>query len=177
MRRRTTGWTLIETVIACALLALLAALAAPALGRVLARQRVLGAGNEFVGVLHHARTLAIGSGARVLLCPSREGRLCADDTRWDRGWLLALDRDHDDVPDAAPLLRGGSDAALRIVSTRGRIRLRFRPDGSAAGSNVTFALCQAGRADTARLLVLSNSGRVRAAAAGTAAAAACAGLP
>ncbi len=174
---RTAGWTLIELLLVAALLGVLGALATPALNHALVRQRVIGAGNAFVGALHHARTLAIGSGARVLLCPSREGRLCADDTRWDRGWLLALDRDHDDVPDAAPLLRGGSDAALRIVSTHGRIRLRFRPDGGAAGSNVTFTLCQAGRADTARLLVLSNSGRVRAAAAGTAAAAICAGLP
>ena len=173
---RTAGWTLIELLLVAALLGVLGALAAPALNHALVRQRVISAGNAFVGALHHARTLAIGSGARVILCPSRDGWQCVAHTRWDGGWLLALDRDHDDEPDAAPVLRGAADPMLRVVSTRGRTRLRFLPTGSAAGSNTTFTLCQTGFPGSARLLVISNSGRVRQAAAGRDAAAACAAL-
>ena len=174
--RRQTGWTLIELMLVTTLIAVLGAVAAPALGDAIARQRVLGAGNEFVGALHYARAAAVSAGARVIVCPSTDGTRCAPDTRWDGGWLMAVDRDRDDQPDAAPLLRGGGDAGLRIVSTRGRTRLAFQPSGGAAGSNVTFTLCQAGRADTTRQLVMSNSGRLRNAVVNAASAAACAAL-
>lgn len=173
---RAAGWSLIETLIAIAIVGVLAALAAPALGHALARQQALAAGNDFLGALHHARSAAIGSGARAILCPSADGLRCMPGTRWDGGWLLALDRDHDDQPDAAPLLRAAAAPQLRIVSSRGRRVLRFRADGSAAGSNATITVCHRGRAETTRLLVMSNSGRVRAARADAANAAACAAL-
>ena len=173
---RQAGWTLIELILVMTVIGVLGALAAPALGHAIARQRVLGAGNEFVGALHYARTAAVSAGARVIVCPSSDGARCAPDTRWDGCWLIAVDRDRDDQPDAAPLLRGGGDVSLRILSTRGRTRLAFRPSGGATGSNVTFTLCQAGRADTARQLVMSNSGRLRNATANPATAAACAAL-
>ena len=174
--RGQTGWTLIELMLVMTLIAVLVVVAVPSLGGAIARQRVLGAGNEFVGALHYARAAAVSAGARVIACPSNDGRHCAPATRWDGGWLVAVDRDRDDQPDAAPLLRGGGDAALRIQSTRGRTRLVFQPSGGAPGSNVTFTLCQAGRIDTTRQWVMSNSGRLRNAVVNAASAAACAAL-
>lgn len=174
--RRQNGWTLVEMVMAMALVAVLAALAVPALGHALARHRVLDADNAFTGALHYARTAAVRNGARVLVCPSQDGRTCLADTRWDRGWLVALDRDHDNQPDASPLLRGKGDPALRIVSTHGRTRLVFRASGGAPGGNVTFTLCQQRQMDSVRQLVMSNSGRLRPQRPSAADAAACAAL-
>ena len=46
------------------------------------------------------------------------------------------------------------------MSSRGRTRIAFHPNGGAGGSNVSFTIC-ATRARTGKAVVVSNSGRVR----------------
>jgi type IV fimbrial biogenesis protein FimT len=56
---------------------------------------------------------------------------------------------------------GPIDRSVHLHSTSGRTRLVFQPNGSNAGSNVTFTLCDARGSDYAIALVLSNSGHLR----------------
>ena len=47
------------------------------------------------------------------------------------------------------------------MSTAGRTRVHYRPDGTSAGSNVTLTVCDRRGRDEATALVINNAGRVR----------------
>jgi len=63
---------------------------------------------------------------------------------------------------------------LTILSSVGRHYVRFRPDGSARGSNITLPFCRVGNAEHALSVVVSNAGRVRGAPASASQVATCA---
>jgi type IV fimbrial biogenesis protein FimT len=76
--------------------------------------------------------------------------------------LLSHDTDHNNQPDQGPLYSGSGYAGkLTIQSSSGRHYVRFRPDGSASGSNITLVLCQRSSSQQALSVVVSNSGRIR----------------
>jgi Tfp pilus assembly protein FimT len=93
---------------------------------------------------------------------------------WENGWLLAHDTDGDNQPDAGALYVGhGYAGSITIQSSTGRRFVRFSPDGSAGGSNLTLLFCSHNRAAGVLSVVVSNSGRVRGAPATRAQAASC----
>ncbi|MEO9077767.1 MAG: GspH/FimT family pseudopilin, partial [Rhodanobacter sp.] len=47
-----------------------------------------------------------------------------------------------------------------ISSSSGRRDVRFQPDGTASGSNITLVFCEPG-SNTALSVLVSNSGRIR----------------
>lgn len=175
---RQIGITLIEQIMVLAITATLVSVAVPSLHKMLGRNRLQVAQSDFMSALRHARANAANTGLRTVFCPSRDGLSCSDEERWDSGWLLGRDDNHDDQPDHGPLYTGQSYRGhIRIVSSIGRHIVRYRADGSARGSNLTFVFCQPHSSERALSVVVSNSGRVRAAAARSNQAAACAALP
>ncbi len=175
--RRQRGVTLIEQIMVLAIIAVLIGIATPPLRQLLSRNTLRAAQTDFIAVLRHARETAVMSGKRTLLCPTRDGSRCSDTTSWESGWLLGRDGDGDDQPDGSPLRVGrGYEGKLLIRSSSGRHVVRFRPDGSASGSNITLLFCQPSRAADALAVAVSNAGRVRGAPANTAQVASCAQL-
>lgn len=172
--RRIRGTTLIEQIMVLAIMAVLTGIAMPPLRRLLSRDQVRVAQTDFMAALHHARATAATSGIRTLLCPSRDGRTCSDQGRWDSGWLMGHDADRDDQPDGGPLYVGhGYHDQVLIHSSRGRHVVRFYADGSAGGSNLTVVFCAPDNADHSLTVVVSNSGRIRGAPATSNQAASC----
>jgi type IV fimbrial biogenesis protein FimT len=156
------GMTLVEQIMVLAIVAILAGLAVPPLRQLLSRNRLQVAQTDFMSVLRNARFTAATTGRRTLFCPSDDGSQCSNSTRWDRGWLLGHDTDGDRQPDAAVSRRGAAYAGgLHITSSTGRRDVRFRPDGSASGSNLTLLFCEPGTEQSALSVVVSNSGRIR----------------
>lgn len=175
--RRQRGVTLIEQIMALAIMAVLLGIATPPLRQLLGRNALRVAQTDFIAALQHARETAVMSGKRTLFCPSRDGNRCSDGTRWEDGWLLGRDGDGDDQPDGDLLYAGGGyDGKLVIRSSSGRHVVRFHPDGSASGSNITLLFCQPSSAKDALAVVVSNAGRVRGAPADAAQVASCARL-
>lgn len=169
------GMSLIEQIMVLAITAVLAGIAAPALRGLLNRNMLQVAQTDFIAALQHARETAIISGKRTLFCPTRDGGNCSGDTRWDNGWLLGHDVNADDQPDKAPLYTGpGYGGKLIVKSSAGRHVVRFRPDGSASGSNITLVFCQLHDPTHALSVFVSNSGRIRGAPANAEQAATCA---
>ena len=159
------------------IIASLATVATPSLGKVLTRNRVAAARSELVGALQDARAAAISTGRQTLVCPSSDGARCTPNVRWDGGWLQARDADRNSQPDGAPVHVGNRyTGRLAIQSSNGRQLVRFHPDGSAGGSNLTLLFCSPGDPASALTVVLANSGRVRAAPATPTQATACAQL-
>lgn len=161
--RGARGFTLTELMIALAIAGILAMIGAPTMGHLLARTQNANAEALVANGLRHARTAAIMKNTRVLMCPSADGRHCHPDDDWAHGWILARDADHDGQADAAvPVIasQAAMHAGTRIVTSAGRERIVFHPDGSAAGTNARFTICHA-REPGGKSVVVSNSGRVR----------------
>lgn len=162
--RPWTGFTMIEALIAMLLVALLLGIAVPAWTAASAATRAAAARAALEGTLIKAMRHATVTGARVVVCPA-DGDGCRDSFDWSGGWVAWADLDADRRHDPGETLLervGALDDGVRLRSTTGRRRLVLRPHGgAAAGSNVTFTLCDGRGADEATTLVMANSGRLR----------------
>lgn len=159
--RPCRGFTLVEQVMVLTILGVLLGIAAPAMGGLLARQELAAGQMELAAALQHARALAVSSRRRILLCPSRDGVQCTDDTHWEGGWALGRYRSTNaDQLDGLPSFVHAGYRRLSMVSTAGRKRVRFQPDGTTGGSNTSFVLCRKGSAEGALAITVSNMGRI-----------------
>lgn len=164
MIHRNRGLTLIELLMSLAVLATLIAAAAPAFGNLIHSTQAQTSRSALTTALNTARILAVSKTAHVVVCPSRDRQYCGHTTEWQHGWLVFIDADEDGERDAAEELLAVGEAqpvGIAIVSTAGRRRVDFRPDGSSPGSNVTFTVCDLRGRDEASALVINNAGRVR----------------
>ncbi len=156
------GTSLVEQIMVLAIMAVLTGMAVPPLRRLLSRDRLQVAQTDFMTALKNARATAATSGIRTVLCPSRDATTCSDEGRWDGGWLMGHDNNHDNQPDDGALHVGnGYHDRLIIHSSSGRHHVRFHPDGSASGSNLTVVFCEPKNAAHTLVVVVSNSGRIR----------------
>lgn len=164
MRRSASGFTLIELLCALSLLALLLAIALPTVSAARAKTHSTNARAAMSLTLHDSFRYALAASSEVVVCPSRDSAGCAGGSDWTAGWIAFSDEDGDRQRGALePLIR--SEQALprgvRLRSTTGRSRLLFQPNGSNAGSNVSFTLCDDRGPRYAISLVLANNGRLR----------------
>jgi type IV fimbrial biogenesis protein FimT len=157
--------TLIELIFSVVLLAVLLAIALPAYAAMLGRTHERAAQASLQIALHQARLAAVARGMRVTLCPSDDGQNCLRTTQWQGGWLVFVDINRDGKRSAdEPILHVGEAQApgVAILSTVGRMAVNYQADGSAAGTNVTFTLCDHNASvKQARSLVVNQAGRIR----------------
>lgn len=173
---RCRGVTLIELVVAVAVLALIAAFAAPSFGSWLERQQAVSAHNALLGSLQFARAHAITAGQRTVMCKSGDGRSCAQTGSWNQGWLIFEDfgsgtctdstgdglcdedggrilRVHEGVPARWIRVAHNQNIALRVAyPAHGTQRLN---------TNGTFTYCSVRNARVLGGTVVAPSGRVR----------------
>jgi type IV fimbrial biogenesis protein FimT len=164
MPRIAQGFTLLEALIAMAVIAILACVAVPAWSN--AREAAHN-GSAQAALLHSlmgAISHAALTGSEVVLCPGDAGG-CRASTDWSHGWIAFADIDGDRVRDPSDTLLkairplGGK---VHLRTTSGRTRLVFQPNGGNAGSNVTFTVCDGRGPAKAATLVMANDGRLRA---------------
>ncbi|MGN6113286.1 MAG: GspH/FimT family protein [Luteimonas sp.] len=174
------GFTLIEAMLALLIACLLLGVAVPAWSSASEAARAVDARGAMQATLDHAMRHAALSGHDVVLCPGAEGA-CLGIWDWSGGWFSWSDLDGDRVPDPGePVLRrqAALPGRVHLRSTRGRRRLVLHPHGgAAAGTNVTFTLCDGRGPARAVSLVLASSGRLHASAPSSAAARACMAPP
>lgn len=170
-----SGFTLIEALIAMAVLAILAALALPAAGNAIAAANA----GEARTALLESMTLAVRrasvAGTHVVVCPGDNGG-CRDGIDWSGGWIVFADGNADRMLQPGERILREQPAladGVHLRSTAGRTRLVFQANGGNAGSNVTFTLCDKRGAKKATALVLANDGRLRGSTPTMAAATAC----
>lgn len=173
-QREQAGISLIEQVMVIAVVAVLACIAVPSLGKLVHGHQLQATQFSYLATLRYARSAAIEENSRILFCPSADGQHCKDAADWTRGWLVARDRDHDGQPDGPPLRTGRVPRRLTVLGTAGRKHVRFLPDGTALGSNLSLLFCTPGDDRQTLRVVVSNAGRVRGAPATPEQSAACA---
>ncbi|MDT3718948.1 GspH/FimT family pseudopilin [Pseudomonas oryzihabitans] len=87
--RTQYGFTLIETMVAIAILAIVISIAAPSFTRMLQSNRAAVMSNELLGALQMARSEALKRRMDVMLCRRNvAGNACENGTDWTAGWLL-----------------------------------------------------------------------------------------
>ena len=168
------GISLIEQMMVVAVVGVLACIAMPALGKLVHGHQLQATQFTYLATLRYARSAAIEENSRILFCPSADGHRCKDVADWTQGWLIARDRDRDGQPDGPPLRTGRVPRQLTVLGTAGRKQVRFLPDGTALGSNLSLLLCTRGDDRQTLRVVVSNAGRVRGATATPEQAATCA---
>lgn len=166
VRSGAAGFTLVELMIALAVLAILMMIAAPSFEMVRNSSRLAAQANELVSAIQLARSEAVRRGQRVVMCRSENGNACAGAGGNWAGWLVFADANGNGSVDAGEeLLRVGDvRAPVTVAATDGSIV--FRPDGFAREGNLlaaaTIAVCVATTrpADNRRLVTIRSGSRV-----------------
>lgn len=169
------GFTLIDTVIAMAIVAILVMVAAPSWTQFVRNSRMTGATNDFIGAINLARVETIKRGARVMLCRSNTSTAAAPASpacggtanTWSEGWLVYAITNgdpkrvyasaNDILLDIGPAL---TDTKIMSTSADGNAWLAFNTDGSLdENANVTYEICGANGAAVGREVTITLVGR------------------
>ena len=162
---RNTGLSLLELLLAIALLSIILAAGATSLGGIIEQRR----GGEVMrllrGAIEFTRGTAISSGGLATLCPSRDGQNCGG--RWHEGMIAFPDANGDRIPDPGDAL----PRAFRFPAPAGSLRwrsfgnrqyLQMTAMGFTRNQNGNFTWCPAnGEPRQARQLIVNAAGRLR----------------
>ena len=158
------GFTLIELMLALAVVGVLMGIAVPAVTGAMEASRSAETEMSLLTSLTRSIQRAAITGTHSVLCPSQDGIACTDGPDWSSGWIAFLDRNVNRERDAGETLIASEMALpgqVRLRSSVGRTRIVFQGNGGNAGSNVTFTLCDGRGPSRAKTLVLNNQGRLR----------------
>ena len=158
-----TGATVLELMVTLAIAAILVTTGVPSFQNYLLRQHVRAAVNQLHHDLMLARSEAVYRNAVVIACPGAPESGCASWPDWSSGWIVFEDGDGDRALSVgeAVIRQGQLMQEVTVLTTSGRGPLRFFPDGSAPGTNMSISLCGLSGPADARKLVVSNIGRIR----------------
>jgi type IV fimbrial biogenesis protein FimT len=153
MDRHLKGLTLLELLVAVAILGVTLGLGAPAFRQMTLAARANGVFHELTASLAMARTHSLLRNTSVVVCPSQDGLTCRQDGVWDQGWITLTARDGRLVR-ASPGGRG-------LVIRSNRRRLRFQPGGFSEGSNLTMYVYADADGPLIGSIAVSQAGRIR----------------
>ena len=150
-RHSLGGFTLIEALMAIAVMAILLAIAVPSFKEASLSSQVRAASNDLAASAYLARSEALKRNAVVTLCMSSDGASCAATGGWEQGWIVL----------SGTTLKSQTAAPRGLRITAGGITsLSFQP--TAAGATAaTFTVCRAtptvGREE--RVVTIDATGR------------------
>ena len=168
------GFTLLECLVAVAVMAILTVLAVPGFRDLLVGRSVLLTAEALVGDLRFARSEAIKRGTQVSVCRSANGSACSPTGNWVEGWIVFVDRNTKGEVDPG-------DEVLRVQARQPQLEsiasdtpasdkasFNFLPMGMSGPSTQTFKLTPVAPApsNSLRVVCVSSQGRPRLAPAG-----------
>jgi len=159
-RQSHRGLTLLQLMMALAVLAVAFALAAPEFKALLDRQRADTTRHLLSSHFAAARMIAIQRNVRVSVCPTQNGLRCLEGADWSQGWMSYIERDGSVT--ALEVLRHqpwSPPAGWAVLSTHGRGVLRYQGNGRAYGSNLSMRICRGNHLHGR--VIINNSGRIR----------------
>ena len=184
MKKKNTGFTLLEAIITVSIAAILASIALPNLQSFVASSRMENGMGRFHMALAYARSEAIKRGFDVSICVSNANQTACDTSRNDyaKGWLIFTDYDGngvydnsvtadttgDGIADSAETILQVSPALDKKISiTNAGVfedAITYKPTGQTtaalAAPNDRFYINSNGK--THKNLVISVTGRIKA---------------
>ena len=160
------GFTLIELMVAIAVLAIMLAIGLPSFQGSLRSNRVATSTNDMLAALSLARTEAIRNTRGSAVCASADGLAC--DGEWDQGWLVFSDTDRNGALNAGEVILrytavdeqldvGGPDADVLRFDARGRLHADL---GGQQVLTIASSPCPAGEM-LVRAFTITPTGQVR----------------
>lgn len=162
-RHASRGFTLIDTIITVIILGILLGIAIPGVTHAVARVRSVSARTALTASLFDAHRTATVLGRHVIVCAGTDAG-CSGGTDWSDGWIVFVDDNGDrQLGPAERVVRRETrlPRGVGLRGTLGRSRIVYLPNGSNAGSNATFTLCDRRGPQDAERLILANGGRLR----------------
>jgi type IV fimbrial biogenesis protein FimT len=165
---RPRGFTLIELLVVVSVMAVLAALAMPSMGRIVDSTRLTSVSNDFLASMYLARSEAIKRNRPVGLCKSADGLRCTGTGGWEQGWIVFHDSNNNGAADPGELIvhvAEGLPRGFRFLGNQNVAKyISFTPGGrtrmiSGAFQAGTLTLCKG--IEGARQIVINNVGRAR----------------
>ncbi len=156
---RQHGWSLVELMVVCVVLAIVATVSGPAMGNLITRINLTSTTTDFISAVHLTRSTAVRQGKVVVLCPTADGESCEPEGDYADGWLVT--NDHGDPGET--LRHWPATEATLAVNFPGDSYVRFSPDGlprQAGGAFLagTARFCLNGKE---KRVIISRNGRVR----------------
>ena len=188
--KKNTGFTLIELMIALAILGILLAVGLPSLKSFMQSSQTVASTNELIAAFNVARSEAIKRNISVTICESTNGKACAGSgsDNWQDGWVMFVDSNTDQKgtkvkctdsnigTDCLLVTResfgddllgiSGVDINTSAVISSTTFNSRGLPKSNSGASQAgNFSICSldtSGNTINSRAVVLSLTGRVRA---------------
>lgn len=143
--RGARGFTLIELIMAMAILVIMATLAGPPMGSMIANQRLRGVATDFHQSLVKARSEAIKRNTSVTINPI--------DGSWATGWSIVNPAN----PSGQPLEQRQANGAVAVATSQTQIV--YRGSGRIATTTTPTFVFSASSATESRCVTIDPSGR------------------
>lgn len=166
VKRSIHGFTLIEMLVAVAIVSIVMAIGIPSYKSVTTSNRTAAEMNALVGDLQFARSEAIQRGQTVTMCNSANGTSCLGTNAWTPGWIVFSDPNGNDTVDAGETvlrrqaaMQGGDTLNSNAAASPGAIT--FNRNGFTANAQTLTLSDSDGSTAQRRCGVISLVGRVR----------------
>lgn len=163
IQQRPAGFTLLELVIAIAILGIVSSLTVQGWSTALERGRHRSILDTYHNFFAFARWAAASKRSLVTICPLSEQNECVDD--WQRPVSVFMDADNDKKPDNGEILREMQPVNPPFTMrsrTAGRGYFQFNEKGFAYGSLGSLVLCPANlETATMTYMAVNMAGRFR----------------
>ena len=164
------GFTLIETMVVVAILAILLALAAPSFTPLIERWRVRQSVEQLQSTLYYGRSEAIKRGGGVVIQrldnPANGCTAAKPKDEWNCGWFVCEDTNNDGTCDSTEPVLQRYDAPANIEVTRSISgeKIKLNRWGLVDGAWLGFSIVPKGKTTSdqaARGLCMSSGGRIK----------------
>ena len=162
---RYNGFTLIEVLVALAILVSLTAIGVPSLANYTVKLKVDNEISHLYRLLFSARNFAISSGKPTTVCPLDNNNRCSDD--WDQSIYVFTDSNdnkHFEPNDNEQiiLMKGAISKQDKLQYGKNRTGVTYSSTGhlSGWGQNGTFKYCPKNHAAQSRGIIVATSGRL-----------------
>ena len=161
--KKNSGFTLLELIIAMALVSIVVAFAIPSMTTFTQNDRLTTNINSLIGHLAYARSEAVKRSQQVSVCASNDAATCSGG--WDDGWIVYIDADNNNSFDAGEeviraqqALGGNNTLTATGIGTQITYDNRGFVNAASVGS---LQLCDDRSGPYGKTVRITTTGRVR----------------
>lgn len=153
--KKHIGFTLIELMVAVAVVGVVVAIGMPSFGELLKNNRMVTQANTIIASLHQARSETINRGISVRIEPLVAG------TDWSAGWQLRIDGSNpsdNDFDDDVDIVIRSYEALKQSTLTSTVDNIIYLPDGSVSAAAVLTLIADKCTREHKRIISIKLSG-------------------